>query len=405
MATPNNSPGALYSPMTLGVVGEFILFGKALKEGEDRIAAERANPGIFMYPHDEKSPENLCRSRVIKHLRAFGVSINDFDSDGEPIPPKGQQTPPAASANTYTVAFHRWSLKWEVTVDLDETWKPDEIPGDILMLNVELATPVLEDCAATYAEIRRVFSLVKRYFHYHVNDTCGLHVHIGMGKDHMSDEALRRIASVLWVWDCLLTPLHVASRADNTQCPRNRFHSNLAFGMTAEEANEIVARRGRSADGDLSGHKNGTNAVTVAAGLEQIGLCTTAAAVAKLMKVPVFQAPPAYDFFYYTQKGREEKGMPTIECRIGAGSLNPTWIASWARILVRLCDWVVSPTSGADLRTLAVLCHQVETTGYPAAGVTHAILESLGLQEIVEFLKTTTAEQRASRSSSTPSNH
>lgn len=398
MAEASTSPFTPTSPITYGVEGEFILFGKALKEGEDRVAAERANPGIIMYPHDQTFPAQFCRLYVTDHLRAFGVTINDFDFDSDaPIPPLLEWTRAAAAANTYLEEYHRWSLKWDITVKLDETEKNDQFP-DLIMLNLELITPVFQDCPATYVEIERVFHLIQRYFRYHVNDSCGLHVHIGAGRDHMEGNLVRRLAYMMWAADCLLMPLHVASRADNAQSPRNRFHSNLAFGMTGKEANEIVSRGIKDSrdKSDLSGFRNGTGPVGIKEGILELRACKSAHAVAKLMKCPRFDGPAAYDFHYYKIGKSRPGGRPTIECRIGGGSLNPKWIASWARIVVSLCHFA-GAMGREELRGLAISCHEVETGVRPGMDVLYQFLNSGGLDDIVEFLKNTTPEERGSR--------
>ncbi|KAI0136284.1 putative amidoligase [Xylariales sp. AK1849] len=401
VATPDN----FVPEMTFGVEVEVILFWIQQKKGHDRDRLQLENPGAIIVPHEIADRTLFCRAHVISFLRSNGVDINDFNPlNGDSIPPRGAEKVPANAANSNEQEYHRWEFKTDASVDI---WDEDELAMEDVISNglegvvpvgLELASPALGDERAAYEEIGTVVSLVRHNYRCTINDTCGLHVHVGMGPGYIPDEVIRRIAALLWALDPILSPLHPEDRQENAFAMQNRTACNLAYGMTGETANQIG-----NTELDLTIQlpvdlpESESSRCDIEQGVREILKCNEATAVARLMS-DRGNKNMAYSFDSYTADGRRDRYKPTIEFRQGAGTLNTTWIQVWASICVRICEYAAQDMTEGDLEFIVDKCTRVESGDMSAAEVLYVFLGHIGLVEYVAYLRSTTPDQRANQS-------
>lgn len=117
---------------------------------------------------------------------------------------------------------------------------------------IEIRSPALLAETGSFAEVKRVVSLLKTHFRLRVNDTAGFHVHVGMGAEKLPPRAVRRLCQFLWCTEGMLSQLHPPERMINQFCPSIRHSSHLArgrpdhFRQAEEQSVELAQFFGRS---------------------------------------------------------------------------------------------------------------------------------------------------------------
>lgn len=135
-------------------------------------------------------------------------------------------------------------LRWVVTHDgsVTEYGEPDDRWG-VYWDNVELNSPPLYACDEAFRLIAAVIRLLTTNFRVRVNQTCGLHVHVGNGPHHLDMRAARNYAALLWATDSILSTLHCPSRSASKYSNSNRriAYTALSTGADAQKAHDIAA--------------------------------------------------------------------------------------------------------------------------------------------------------------------
>lgn len=121
-------------------------------------------------------------------------------------------------------------------------------------VSLELISPAYWATPKNLGEIRRIVGGLSGKLRVLTPETGDLHVHVGRGKSSFELGELKRLAGLCYAAGPLLSQLHPKSRHTNEYCQSNRIYSNVAHGMTTEEA---IARHSRSSksvcDGDGDG--------------------------------------------------------------------------------------------------------------------------------------------------------
>ena len=125
-----------------------------------------------------------------QHLKEAGVAVNS------------QFGPPTYSA-------------W--IVDSDASIRPyeeedDDIHSKIACTGVELISRVLPVNRAGFEEIRSVVGLVRAKFDVKVNQSTGLHVHVGNGTDGFNNQCIQNLAQLVTVFQHQIDSIHPDSR-------------------------------------------------------------------------------------------------------------------------------------------------------------------------------------------------
>lgn len=95
---------------------------------------------------------------------------------------------------------------------------------------IEIRSPALLAEAGSFAEVKRVVSLLRTNFRLRVNETTGFHVHVGMGARKLPPRAVRRLCQFLWCAEGMLSQLNPPGRMLSQFCPSIRHTSHLARG-------------------------------------------------------------------------------------------------------------------------------------------------------------------------------
>lgn len=377
LSTEGESMGIETPRATFGVELEFLGLYMFLPDGADKETSQRQYPGIIqMRPGVSKDRASLnALQEVIRYLRHNGVDINDYVAQmaSPGLPPEAPAITPH-SANANDRIYHRWTLKWDTSVRINED---DVVEPGAEGLNFELVTPAMLHDAKSYDEIHRVVSLIGEKYRVVVNSTTGLHVHVGFGPNCMDLSSLKRIAALLWASDAVLNPIHPEDRHNAYYCARNRLHSHLASGHRANRAKP-------PSEGD---------SVSIEQGLIELQKCTTSNDVARLM-VDKWNDAHAYSFKNYVS-GSCAADTPTIEFRQAAGSMNPNWILRWAYICVQMCDWAAKEMEDEDLAYIAQHCQNIEDGEEDVNEFFREFMRMIGCVDSGDFILSTTHDQRA----------
>ncbi|KAI1648928.1 putative amidoligase enzyme-domain-containing protein [Daldinia loculata] len=163
-----------------------------------------------------KLPKNLRESGVSKltidrmvYDRIYDVLINH----GLPA----QRSPTHNSRHEYYV----WKVKLDTSINLE---------GDIKWSGIEMTSPAEAALPVAFSAIRYAVDLIRSTYRTVVNGSCGFHVHVGDGKEHMPLEHVKRVASLFWAVDPIIALLHPPQRRVNFYSQSIRDRSPLARG-------------------------------------------------------------------------------------------------------------------------------------------------------------------------------
>lgn len=91
--------------------------------------------------------------------------------------------------------------------------------------------------------IKVLLSVLKRTYRINVNESCGLHVHVGNGMEGFAFETIRNLMATLWTFEKQIETFHPQHRRMNTlMCPSFRGFTRLARCNTRD--GKLDARRG-----------------------------------------------------------------------------------------------------------------------------------------------------------------
>lgn len=107
--------------------------------------------------------------------------------------------------------------KW--TVDTDGTVYPDDTSED--WYAIELITPVF-DSPAGLKQVETVVQLLVSKFRLHVNESCGLHVHVGNEHRGFTLRTLKNFCSLITAFEDQLDSLHPLHRLQNENAKSTR---------------------------------------------------------------------------------------------------------------------------------------------------------------------------------------
>ncbi|KAI1872451.1 hypothetical protein JX265_005331 [Neoarthrinium moseri] len=388
-----SAAGDVLQPLTMGVEWEFVLPLRIQRQGEGIDVLRRDNLGVIIIPYDYHGDLlNYCLRSIVKELRRKGFDMNDVDEFNTAAFPEGPTLPSPHANNSVDMLFHRWGLEEETVslpVHIQQTLRRERY---ILTRGAELVTPAFSATPVNFMEIERMVSSVLSFLKPFNDDSCGLHVHVGSGRSGLPDDAVRKIACLLWAVDPILYRLHTEQRHDVNFAQRNRYRSNLARGMTAAVANTAI-----DVTLDFVNFDRATDPCGIIEGVRELIKCKNSGAVARLMSTGSRNA--AYNFGYYLMYYNVK---PTIEFRQAGGTLNGKWMRLWAQICVRICEYAAREMADDDLYEIAGKCEEVEA--WDQSGLeenqrkidvyTSTFLSDIGLAEAAQYILTTTPTQR-----------
>lgn len=178
--------------LTFGVEIECIVcfdpttYEKGLSFG-DGILWEQESPSPF---HRENKLRILLRRHIASVFESKGFSTYDLTSPG------GDQ-------------------KWSITGDASISIKRGPRADEFLECDIEIKSPALRFCPKALRRVERVVRILTRYFDTTVNNSCGLHVHIGNRRKGFPIQTLKHFSMLTALFEHQLNALHPAHRIGN----------------------------------------------------------------------------------------------------------------------------------------------------------------------------------------------
>ncbi|KAM0563997.1 hypothetical protein ACHAPJ_000205 [Fusarium lateritium] len=171
--------------------------------------------------------ENSGRDAVLKLLKKHGFRVKD---DWGHQPSREEST----------------ELLWIVKTDgsVEESGDRYVPPHYETWDAVEVASPPMYACDEAYKLVSAVVRLLTTNLRARVNETCGLHVHVGNGPHQMDMRALRNYAALQWASEPVMSTLHCPTRsfARWTKSIRRCKGIRLTQGATAELARQHISQ-------------------------------------------------------------------------------------------------------------------------------------------------------------------
>ncbi|KAI1801849.1 putative amidoligase enzyme-domain-containing protein [Daldinia bambusicola] len=215
------------SRLTFGVEMEFVM--PWLYEGEhDPLAHIKDLPPVFRMDKPPNPLSHFPEEIIYKAIKdLFGK----------------HKLPTEVKTYKYKSKFAKKMLRkydhWEVEDDAS-VFEPTDTPAfdwidDFQWVGVEIQSPVEPDIPMAYEILNYARQLLISTYRCRVNHSCGLHVHVGNGSERFSLESMRRIASLVFATEHLLTTLNHPWRTANLYSRALRDRSNLSHKLAGNE--------------------------------------------------------------------------------------------------------------------------------------------------------------------------
>ncbi|KAJ9132002.1 hypothetical protein NKR23_g11509 [Pleurostoma richardsiae] len=261
--------------------------------------------------------------------------------------------------------FEAWNIGDDPTVNENNGFR------GYLWCPVEIRSPALWASSEAFAHINRVVDLLVRNFRIRVNESTGLHVHVGTGWNRMDDQTLRRLSALCWAADSVLSYIHPPCRNRNDWCASIREQSNLALGLTPDGMPDPKEEWWKNAQKDDDSHKPDIAELigmtlsppdgpfrreevrfptsrperplnTVRNTIDGLACLLDSEdareAALSLTKVPGWLYRFNYNFLNLSSV---QDIQPTLEFREAQGSMDPLWVTIWARICSRMVEFAL----------------------------------------------------------------
>lgn len=350
-------------------------------------------------------PESQCTNNSVdlccyKEIhRTIEQHLGNVNPATRVLPPGQPSTADYESLGGYS----EWTVKPEYSLMLPKNQGILEKYAGYHWVCVEVTSPALWATPESFDEVKKVCEILRTRFLTLITDSCGLHIHWGLGNKWILVDHLRKIAALLLACDPLLAQLQPESRKDNYHCLSNRYFSEVAqSALSAEKANGLTDQKvqeclaldqcdGGQAEhtgssrifsrridaGSLEGYTFRPDQVPVSVekfhtsllvpqsipnAARELLSCSLPEAVGKLMHSSsrISTRKLAFNFRNYMPGFYGESDVKrTIEFRQCAGTLNGKEVIAFAKLFVRLCELAGKATI-KDLWYLILKCAEAE---------------------------------------------
>ncbi|KAL9067726.1 MAG: hypothetical protein Q9161_006718 [Pseudevernia consocians] len=200
---------ALYAPepltLTFGVELELIL---------------RFNPAGYTEESDDGW--SIPEERAWDHIRAVLEELPAYDY--------------AERFGQWVAGFEKWDLGRDSSINIPELWEPRD--GDYFDYSaIELRSPALPYTTASLSHVKEVFHLLFTTFDIVVNESCGLHVHVGNELKGFPLQTLKNFCILTTTFERELQSLHPPSRIDNRH---SRSSGAIFMGISPWDVEKII---------------------------------------------------------------------------------------------------------------------------------------------------------------------
>ncbi|RAL63899.1 hypothetical protein DID88_003087 [Monilinia fructigena] len=205
-------------------------------------------------------------------------------------------------------SFTTWVIGTDSSVDFFEEQRLEK-NQDAFYCCLEIQTPVLKSGPGSLIEIHRMLAALQKHFNVLVNRTCGLHVHVGRGKEGIGHLPLQQLMSTIWVFETQISELLHKSRSSfHNHCSPLYMNSNL--GLRGFRGNILDIMLGTNSVNDV---------INIFGGYQK-------------------SARISYNISNLIQPFANPVKR-TIEFRQHQGCLDPETVLNWAGFLVELVAW------------------------------------------------------------------
>ncbi|ETS77884.1 hypothetical protein PFICI_09946 [Pestalotiopsis fici W106-1] len=182
----------------------------------------------------------------------------------------------------------------------------------------------------------------------HLNDSCGLHVHIGRGDDGLSLKTMKKFSVLAWISDAILLDLQHPSRWDNSYCKKMSLYARLSDGHVTRGQGDLEARLDNAQREDALRHIPDSLEGLLLHKVKCIWATTSLEELAILMgntsdihaRNPMRAAVRGtFGYRRFLPAGKTGGNTNTIEFRQMVGSLDPQHINNWVKLCVGLVDF------------------------------------------------------------------
>lgn len=115
--------------------------------------------------------------------------------------------------------------RWIVTDD--SSLRAPDTDFKYTWYKIEINSPAFYYDQAAVNQVRNVCTFLASKFRIHINNSMGVHVHVGDGKNGLQADVLRMLMATLFVFEPQLDTLHPRNRKGNTYCRSLNAHSKL----------------------------------------------------------------------------------------------------------------------------------------------------------------------------------
>ncbi|KAI0425970.1 putative amidoligase enzyme-domain-containing protein [Xylaria sp. FL1042] len=350
--------------LTCGVELEFLVASIHRK-------AQDPDPDItdkLLYKTERNEPEltveKEVRAMLLRTLQQLeGVPFRNMGSDRNYQP---------------ATIYNHWRLGSDVTVMkfYDDYIADSSTGGPYTWTNCELVSPVMDshNYATKIGDVCRVLNTVR----IHLNDSTGLHVHVGRGNEPFSLLTLKKFVTLYWLTEEAIIKLHHPSRWRHLHCPLLTKSSVLVV----EALDNAEATRQRFGDNYQMMKDYVPVGKLTKLQHDQLRLlwnCRNIIDVAELMEVSDVAddltscGRGTVGFQRFLPNGSSRGNIQTFEWRQMAGSLNANHINQWVEACIKFTDFCRL----SDEATFKKFVENVIERGKHYTGI--ELLEALGV--------------------------
>jgi hypothetical protein len=228
--------------------------------------------------------------------------------------------------------FSKWYITKDQTIERRESSKLYSYP-------IEVISPVLDFNEDSLGKIEKACEAITRKCNIDINNSCGLHVHIGNRGNNLEWTDVRKLVAVLWTLEPQIVQLHPTNRHIKFQCENIR--GRYIDPKLADDTNAVsdpkpiigkILKYEKLADLDFDHRLDGQSAYNLKKLQE---------------KPPSKNAPKAKTISF----AKEASAGKTIEFRQHRGTLNGDEAIAW----LRLCAGLFTLAQRLDEKTLQEL--------------------------------------------------
>ncbi|KAF7924481.1 hypothetical protein EAE99_006429 [Botrytis elliptica] len=144
--------------------------------------------------------------------------------------------------------FNTWAIGTDATISFHAEEHADR---SSMFVELEVVTPVMKFGPKALKEIDKMLTAFKKHFDVVVNQSCGLHVHVGNGTKGLSFEPFQYLMATIWIFEPQILSLLRKSRNNGRYCGSLHKRSNLGVYkfegnlldvlFSTSDINEVVA--------------------------------------------------------------------------------------------------------------------------------------------------------------------